>query len=142
MSTNSTVAVVHTNGTVSQIYVHWDGYIEGAGKCLVENYTTLDKVEVLLALGNLSCLEARPAPDANEPHNFIDSAKGVCVAYYRDRGERKQQAEVFVSIDEFISQGRSEEYNYLFSSGQWFVRDQDNFRGTVKAALAEMGKLM
>jgi hypothetical protein len=142
MSTNSTVAVVHTNGTVSQIYVHWDGYIEAAGKCLFENYATLEKVEALVALGNLSSLEARLAPDDDETHNFVDSADNVCVAYARDRGEEDQQAEVYASIDELDSQGRSEEYDYMFADGQWFVREHGDYLGTVKAALAEMGKLM
>jgi len=142
MSTNSTVAVLHTNGTVSQIYVHWDGYIEAVGKTLVENYATLERVEALVALGNLSCLEARLAPNSNEAHSFIDGADNVCVAYERDRGEEDQQAEVYASIDELDSQGRSEEYDYMFAAGQWFVREQGDHLGTVKAALAEMGKLM
>jgi len=142
MSTNSTVAVVHKNGTVSQIYVHWDGHIDTAGKCLVKNYTTLDKVEALVALGNLSCLEARLAPDANETHNFIDEAAGVCVAYGRDRGERKQQAEVFEDLEQYRNTCRCEEYDYLFYEDQWHVRNHGEFSGTVKAALAEMGKLM
>ena len=142
MSTNSTIAVVHTNGTVSQIYVHWDGYVESVGKCLFENYATLDKVEALVALGNLSCLEARPSPGPNEAHDYNNAADGVCVAYERDRGEEDQQAEVYASIDELDSQGRSEEYDYMFSNGQWHVREQGDYLGTVKAALAEMGKLM
>ena len=142
MSTNSTIAVVHTNGTISQIYVHWDGYVEAAGKCLFENYATLEKVEALVALGNLSNLEARLAPDANEAHSFDDGADNVCVAYERDRGEEDQQAEVYASIDELNSQGRSEEYDYMFDDGQWFVREHGDYLGTLRAALAEMGKLM
>ena len=137
MSTNSTIAVVHTNGTVSQIYVHWDGYIEAAGKCLFENYATLEKAEALVALGNLSSLEARLAPDDDETHNFVDSADNVCVAYARDRGEEGQQAEVYASVDELDSQGREEEYHYLFAAGQWFVREQGEFQGLVADVLAQ-----
>jgi len=137
MSTNSTIAVVHTNGTVSQIYVHWDGYIEAAGKCLFENYATLEKAEALVALGNLSSLEARLAPDDDETHNFVDSADNVCVAYARDRGEEGQQAEVYASVDELDSQGREEEYDYLFAAGQWFVREQGEFQGLVADVLAQ-----
>ena len=139
MSTNSTIAVVHANGTVSQIYVHWDGYIKAAGKCLVENYTTLDKVEALVALGNLSCLEARLAPDDDETHNFVDSADNVCVAYARDRGEEDQQAEVFEDLEQYRNTCRCEEYDYLFYEDQWLVREHGEFSGTVEDALAQQG---
>jgi hypothetical protein len=142
MSTNSTIAVVHTNGTVSQIYVHWDGHIDTAGKCLFENYATLEKVEALVALGNLSILEARLAPDANETHNLINEADGVCVAYARDRGEEDQQAEVFKDLEQYRNTCREEEYDYLFYEDQWLVRDHGEFSGTVEDALAEMDKLM
>jgi len=139
MSTNSTVAVVHANGTVSQIYVHWDGYVEAAGKCLVENYTTLEKVEALVALGNLSELGGRLAPDVGEQHSFEKAAAGVCVAYWRDRGETEQGAEVYGSHEEFREEARCEEYDYFFVAGQWFVRDQGEFLGTVEDALAQQG---
>jgi len=139
MSTNSTIAVVHANNTISQIYVHWDGHVDTAGKCLVENYTTLEKAEALVALGNLSCLEARPAPDDDETHNFNNTANDVCVAYARDRGEEDQQAEVYASVDELDSQGREEEYDYLFAAGQWFVREQGEFLGLVNDVLAQPG---
>ena len=139
MSTNSTIAVVHTNGTVSQIYVHWDGYIEAAGKCLFENYATLEKAEALVALGNLSSLEARLAPDDDETHNFVDSADNVCVAYARDRGEEDQQAEVFEDLEHYRNTCRCEEYDYLFYEDQWLVREHGEFSGTVEDALAQQG---
>jgi hypothetical protein len=131
MSTNSTIAVVHANGTVSQIYVHWDGHVDTAGKCLIENYNTLEQAEALVALGNLSELYARLAPDANEAHSFERGADGVCVAYARDRGEEGAEAEVFGSHEEFREEARCEEYDYFFVAGHWFVREQSEFMGTV-----------
>ena len=39
MATTSTIAVQHTDGTVSQIYCHFDGYLSGAS-CIRETLET------------------------------------------------------------------------------------------------------
>ena len=39
MSTNSLVAIVNTDESVTASYVHYDGYETGVGLELLENYT-------------------------------------------------------------------------------------------------------
>lgn len=105
MSTRSTIAIRRTDGTQTKIYCHYDGYIEGVGVTLQLAYNTKEKVEELLALGNLSVLgyytESR---DKNE---------NGTIAYHRDRGEEFEQCPI---EDE-------QEFNYLFdeSEGVWYV---------------------
>lgn len=96
MSTRSNIAIQRKDGTKTGIYCHYDGYIEYVGAILYENYNTAEKVEELLALGNLSSLGTD-----------IDS----CFAYHRDGGE-----ELCFSDDE-------QEFNYVFveEKGIWYV---------------------
>ena len=116
MSTNATISLVNDDKSVDQIYLHWDGYVEGAGKTLIENYTDAEKVRELIELGNLSSLGA----EIGEKHDFDKRPDNVCTAYRRDRGERGTSAQRFHTYSEW-KRGRREQYNYLFDNGEWFV---------------------
>lgn len=111
MSTNGTIAVKHEDGTVSQIYTHWDSYIDHNGRILLENYATRDQVEALVALGHISCLG--PTISATE-------------YYGRDRGEDESEPETYSSLSTFFDQMICEEYNYLFADGNWLVLTSRN----------------
>jgi len=58
MSTRSTIAKVQEDGqTIRSIYCHFDGYPDYVGKVLQEHYTDMNKIDQLLALGDLSVLD-------------------------------------------------------------------------------------
>ena len=106
MATRSTIAMEFADGTVQQIYAHWDGYLAGNGNTLLQNYKTPADVAELLALGDLSSL----AED-------IDST----VFYGRDKGETNTAARRYDSFDEYRLTGESESYNYIMREGVWYV---------------------
>jgi hypothetical protein len=56
MATRSRIAIENQDGTVTSIYCHFDGYIDGVGKILQENYNTREKMEQLIDLGDISSL--------------------------------------------------------------------------------------
>jgi hypothetical protein len=56
MATRGTIAVQHADGTISQVYSHWDNYISHNGELLYKHYSTLEKVEALVAGGSISVL--------------------------------------------------------------------------------------
>ena len=58
MGTRSTIALEFADGTVEQVYCHWDGYLDGNGAMLLQHYMDPFKVKKLLALGGFSSLEA------------------------------------------------------------------------------------
>ena len=70
MSTRSRIGILHPNGATDTIYCHCDGYPQHQMPILKEHYGTAEKVQALLALGDLSLLDARIAPDADEKHGF------------------------------------------------------------------------
>jgi len=93
MSTRSLIGAVLPNGKVKFIYCHWDGDPQTMAKKLVNYYSSEERVEALLELGDISVLGKYLSPeDAGLPvgtmHSFDTPAKDVTVAYHRDRGEK------------------------------------------------------
>jgi len=120
MGTRSTIAIQNTDGTVTGIYCHWDGYTSHNGAILAENYTTEDTVRELIALGDLSSLGEK----IGDKVDFDDykSHNGQCVAYGRDRGERGVEAATHDSWTALL-EDFGQEYDYLFVPGEgWTVR--------------------
>ena len=56
MATRSTIALEYADGTVHQVYCHWDGYLAHNGLILQEHYLDPFKVRNLINLGGLSTL--------------------------------------------------------------------------------------
>lgn len=70
MSTRSLIAIKNTDGTVSSIYCHWDGYPSNNGRLLLEHYAEPGIINALLALGSLSSLQERLAPEPETAHSY------------------------------------------------------------------------
>lgn len=126
MSTNATIAINRKDGTRTAIYLHYDGYIEGAGTTLQLAFNTADKVEELLKLGDLSVLNYDLEP--TEEHDFENPQRGVCIAYHRDRGEPFRQSD---GVNEF---------NYTFDETEacWFVEKEVFERDTEACGILEL----
>lgn len=140
MATRSTIAVVHEDGTVSQIYAHYDGYVSHNGKLLVENYNSILAAEFLINKGDLSVLAERVTPDRDRIHSFEVAQNGVCVYYGRDRGETGTEPRKFASISDYNLYAQFQEYNYLFVDGQWMYRKPVNdpvLHSVIEALTAE-----
>lgn len=66
MSTRSVICKETLNKTYVGIYCHSDGYPQWVGKTLLDHYSDRDRVEKLLHLGDLSCLEEKIEPDTDK----------------------------------------------------------------------------
>lgn len=118
MATRSTIAIQHADGTVDQIYVHWDSYLQGVGATLVKHYQDRDKVQDLIAHGDVSIL----AEEIGIKQDFNTPIDGMCLFYARDRGEQGVQARPFSSIEDYEQNHQYEEYEYLFTADNvWSV---------------------
>ena len=108
MSTRSRIAIQNSDGTVESVYCHWDGYVDGLGADLVENYKTEADVRWLLTQGDMSYL--------GDP--------------YRNRGE-DVPSRISSDVQTLIAK-MGEDYTYLFLPAQsaWVVYGVE-FLGTV-----------
>lgn len=138
MATRSTIALEYADGTVDQIYCHWDGYIEHNGRILFEHYKDPFKLQQLMDLGDLSSLgpvigEQRPfdpgygekdpvkKAEIEAAYNAADKA-GWCMFYGRDRGETDVSARRFADFEMYRLSHQYEEYDYILrTDGNWYV---------------------
>lgn len=131
MATRSRIAIEDQTGKVRSIYCHWDGYLSNNGRILLEHYQTQEKVKSLIALGSISSLNANVEIPEGTIHNFETPAKGIVVAYHRDRGE-KLDIKNHDSVGDFISDD-IEKYGYVFTAaGEWLFADGHQSSSTRK----------
>lgn len=118
MATRSTIAMEYADGTVGQIYCHWDGYLSNNGKILLENYTDPFKVRELLDNGDMSSLS--------------ETVEGC--TFYKERGEDCPQR-MYKDYAEFRREAQGEEYNYILrKDGNWYVEFYGEFDGLLTEA--------
>lgn len=131
MATRSTIALEFADGTVEQIYCHWDGYIDYNGRILFEHYQDPFKLRELIDLGDISSL----GPNIGEQHPFspYDSAEdraayeaardaGWTTFYGRDRKESGVSARKFADFEDYVACHQYEEYEYILRrDGNWYV---------------------
>ena len=146
MGTRSTIALEFADGTVEQVYCHWDGYLEHNGKILAEHYSDPFKLRDLIDLGGLSSLRR----DIGEKHAFsqfdlpkeeveafVKRTENMCTFYARDRGE-KLSAHKFVDFQDYLAHHSYEEYEYILrKDGNWYVQCHDDPYVTLKSAIAD-----
>jgi hypothetical protein len=147
MATRSTIALEYADGTVGQVYSHWDGYLENNGMILYKHYSDPFKLRELLDLGDISSL----GPEVGEKHAFsqFDLPKDEVEAYKaltenwttfygRDRGEDTVAQKMFANYDTYVSEHQHEEYEYILrKDGVWYVKCHSAAYVPLADALAE-----
>jgi hypothetical protein len=113
MSTRSYIGVRNTDGTIDYIYCHFDGYPEHNGEILTKHYTSNNKINELLKLGDLSVL----GEFIGEQQNFNSRIRGYCLAYGRDRGETNTEMETG-KFNELINDSIVD-YVYVWDGDYW-----------------------
>lgn len=118
MSTRSSITAKCEDGKFRSIYCHFDGYPSNVGEILQNYFSDQEKIEQLLALGDLSSLA--PSIEAPDGHTYDNRIEGHTVAYHRDRGEDKEDTKCFVG-ETLKSCQNNQAYNYYWDGKQWFV---------------------
>ena len=110
MATRSTIAIEFADGSVSQVYCHWDGYLSNNGEILTQSYMDPFKVKELVERGAMSSLDAN-----------VDG----CSFYAEDRGE-ELCVNRYQDVTEYFAECQQEEYDYILRQVEgeavWFVR--------------------
>jgi hypothetical protein len=118
MATRSTIALEYADGTIGQVYCHWDGYLEHNGRILFESYQDPFKLRELIDLGDVSVLHA----NIGEKHDFNQRYEDGCTFYGRDRGETGVGAKNFRDFDHYLREHQWEGFEYILrKDGNWYV---------------------
>jgi hypothetical protein len=111
MGTRSTIALEFADGTVEQVYCHWDGYLSNNGQILAQHYMNPFKVKELVALGGFSSL--RPTIDETAESAYTQRGEDLDINRYKN-------------VDEYFAECQQEEYDYILRNvngvATWFVR--------------------
>ena len=149
MGTRSTIALEFADGTVEQVYCHWDGYLDHNGRILQEHYSDPFKLRDLIDLGDISSL--RPEIGAGHPFSQFDTTMtteefdalyGEMTTFYgRDRKESGCNAKKFKDFADYIENHQYEEYEYILrcvdSLAVWFVKCHSEDWKTLEQAMIE-----
>ena len=118
MSTNSLVAILNKDNTVTSSYVHYDGYTTGVGERLLEDYNSEELArELATDLGYASSLRETIA-DSHEDRANSDVAETY---------------ESYEDFEEFIRESSYLEYVYVWDchSDKWMVASWETTRKEV-----------
>ena len=148
MATRSTIALEFADGSVGQVYCHWDGYLEHNGRILLENYQDPFKLRDLIDIGDLSILGAEIGQkhDFDNPHQYGSDAynewkevnRGMCTFYGRDRNEQGVNARYFKDFADYKANHQYEEFEYILrTDGKWYVSDHGGDYKLLVIELAE-----
>ena len=104
MATRSMISIKNEDNTYDAVYCHFDGYPDGVGKVLKDNYKTEDIVRELISLGAMSCIK--------ESINECE--------FYTKRGEPLQNYKGS-SLNNLMKKGHDIgcEYLYVFDNYGW-----------------------
>lgn len=149
MGTRSTIALEYADGTVHQVYCHWDGYLEHNGKILRDHYSNPFILRDLIDLGDISSLKST----VGTKHAFSHFDNGMTqdeyyklygemtTFYGRDRGETGTSAKKFASYEDYLLNCQWEEYDYILRNDNgvavWFVSDHDGDYVTLESAIMD-----
>lgn len=131
MSTRCFISKKTKDGYVG-VYSHWDGYPEkpGAGWILKNYYRSPQKINALIALGDISVLRE----NIGRKHSFDKQSqagkygeeirkKGYTTFYHRDRGDawsktKPRKFKTFAELKKYAEEGWTE-YLYVYQNGKW-----------------------
>ena len=142
MATSATITLKTKDGKYKSVYLHNDGYLEGAGYVLKTYYPTYEKVDQLLNLGNLSSLGRTPVDDpklwdmdywmelhhkyiGNNYSHPVEMPDNLKCRTYKGRGDQDEDALITDNLDDIIGNNC---YDYLFENNKWYLIDNDGER--------------
>lgn len=114
MGTSAMIGIYNKeDGSVNASYCHYDGYVDGVGRTLFENYNTQYDAEVVAKGGYVSSLET----------DYLVS---------REKAVHSDPAIDYDSVDAFLKSGvnyAGADYLYLFDGNAWFFTSTSNRLG-------------
>ena len=122
------IEVKGTNHSYEGVYLHFDGYPEGAGQMLVDHYDTDAKVKELISHGGISSL-GEMIGEKQDFSSILSSSTKQCKFYHRDRGDELDIEELeYDEISKFADDCGAE-FTYLYEGGVWMVKEEPQFKG-------------
>ena len=121
MATRSRIGIELRDGSILSAYHHWDGYESWLGRILKKHYNSKELAAELIDGGDMStCWN-----EENQPE------------YYSARGENCPPR-LDADLCEYLLPDNSEEYAYVFRSGEWVCYNMNQFNDSKLPEVVEI----
>jgi len=142
MATRSIIAKLDDKG-IQAIYCHNDGYLSNNGKILDQHYADEDKVDELIAHGDVSSLDENIGEKINFGDIELRRNNKQCMFYARDNDEDEDSVKVVTLKNEtellkHAFEKCDAEVVYMFAYGSWYVYDNSNKIGNTSYQFIEL----
>ena len=107
MSTSALIAYKNEDGNYNVNSIHFDGYIDGVGKMLQENYNDIEAAEEICDADEIRSLEK----------TIIETE------FYENYYMRKWRKNL--SFEKLCNESGNFNFTYVFENGQWFRLDNE-----------------
>ena len=118
------------DGSILSIYCHYDNYPEFNGAKLVENFNSYEKASELVDLGDISCLWT----NAGWNNETLPETGPLP---YSSRGDNSPPR-LDADLCEYLLPDNSEEFAYVFRSGEWVCYNMNQFDDTKLPEIVEI----
>ena len=118
MATRARIGLELADGSILSAYHHWDGYPEWLGRILSTHYNGKSLAAELIDGGDMS--------SAWTNAGFKNETVEQGALYYSQRGDNCPPR-LDADLCEYLLPDNSEEYAYVFRSGEWVCYNMNQF---------------
>jgi hypothetical protein len=130
MSTRGRIGIELKDSSILSIYCHYDNYPEFNGAKLVENFNSYEKASELVDLGDISCLWT----NAGWNNETLPETGPLPYSQRGDNCPPRLDAD----LCEYLLPDNSEEFAYVFRSGEWVCYNMNQFDDTKLPEIVEI----
>ena len=126
MSTRSRIGLELADGSILSAYHHYDGYPEWLGRILRTHYNSKELAAELIDGGDMSTCWTNERWTGDRWGSYPNKVEEYGPQYYSQRGENCPPR-LDSDLCEYLLPNNSEEYAYVFRSGEWVCYNMHQF---------------
>jgi hypothetical protein len=126
MATRGRIGIELSDGSVLSAYHHWDSYPEWLGRILKTHYNSKELAAELIDGGDMSTCWTNERWTGDRWGSYPNKVEEYGPQYYSQRGENCPPR-LDADLCEYLLPDNSEEYAYVFRSGEWVCYNMHQF---------------
>jgi hypothetical protein len=126
MATRGRIGIELSDGSVLSAYHHWDSYPEWLGRILKTHYNSKELAAELIDGGDMSTCWTNERWTGDRWGSYPNKVEEYGPQYYSQRGENCPPR-LDADLCEYLLPDNSEEFAYVFRSGEWVCYNMHRF---------------
>ena len=126
MATRGRIGIELSDGSVLSAYHHWDSYPEWLGRILKTHYNSKELASELIDGGDMSTCWTNERWTGDRWGSYPNKVEEYGPQYYSQRGENCPPR-LDADLCEYLLPNNSEEFAYVFRSGEWVCYNMHQF---------------